>query len=299
MDMKIITRQLKRVNTGVWFVLPAVFVVLIFAFYPLVYNFAISLTNAGSLISNMEFRGFDNYIDHAQSKVFWQATKQTLIFASLSITMEMGAGLGAALLFRRPGRGRGFLIGVVLASWATSYMVTAIIGRWMFDGQLGVINDMLIRLSIINDPVYWLAKPATAMFAVTFMNAWKHYPFVMLMYLAALQAIPVELYEAAMIDGASVIKKFWYVTLPMLRSVTGAALFLTTIWALNAFTIVWAMTGGGPMRKTETLPILIYRIAFKTFKYGSAAAASIYLFAIVLILAIGYLYMGRNTDYEI
>jgi multiple sugar transport system permease protein len=289
-------RRWPRVSPGVLFALPALFLVMAFAVYPLVYNLYVSLTDASAFRQITSFVGVHNYRQLVSNPVFWKITGQTALWALLTVSLQMVGGLVAALLFARPGLGRGFFVGVTLSSWATSYVVVAILGRWMFDSRLGVVNDLLLRSGAVGDPVNWFSSQGTAFFALVVMNAWKYFPFVMLMYLAALQGIPVELYESAQIDGASFLRRFTDVTLPMLAPVTAAAAFLTTIWAFNAFTIIWVMTAGGPLRSTETLPIAIYRLSFSAFNYGSAAAASVVLFAMVLILAVAYFRYGNRAD---
>lgn len=286
----------RRISPGLLFTLPALFLVAAFALYPLIYNFYISTTDASAFRQITSFVGVRNYQQLISNPVFWKVTGQTALWSLLTVSLQMVGGLIAALLFARPGLGRGFFVGVTLASWATSYVVVAILGRWMFDARLGIVNDILLRLGIVSDPVNWFSTQGTALFAIVVMNAWKYFPFVMLMYLAALQGIPVELYESAQIDGASVLRRFTNVTVPMLAPVTAAAAFLTTIWAFNAFTIIWVMTAGGPLRSTETLPISIYRLSFSSFNFGSAAAASVVLFLIVLVLAVAYFRYGNRAE---
>ncbi len=295
---KVSVRRRPKINPGVTLVLPAFIAVLAFSAYPLIYNFVISLTNAGAFNPEPNFIGLENYLRLARAPIFWQVTIQTLGWTAMSVALEIIVGFTAALLLNRPGVGRGVITGVALASWATSFTVVAILGRWIFDARLGVINDILLRLHLISNPINWLSQAETARIAVATMNGWKYFPFVMLMFLAGLQGIPEELYESAKIDGATGILRFRFITLPMLKPVVASALFLTTIWALNAFTIIWVMTGGGPLRGTETLPIFIYRLSFTSFNYGAAAAASIYLFCVVLGLAIAYLRIGGNPDYD-
>lgn len=291
-------RRRFKLNPGLSLALPAFLVVLLLAAYPLVYNFVVSLTDSGAFNPTPQFVGLNNYLTLAKAPIFWKVTGQTLGWTAFSVVLEILAGFAAAILLNRPGLGRGALTGIALASWATAFAVVAILGRWMFDARMGVINDILLRLHLIAQPINWLAQVETARLAVAVMNAWKYFPFVMLMFLAGLQGIPEELHDAAKIDGATGWFSFRHVTLPMLKPVVASALFLTTIWALNAFTIIWVMTGGGPLRGTETLPVFIYRLSFSSFNYGAAAAASIYLFCVVLGLAVAYLRIGGNPDYD-
>jgi multiple sugar transport system permease protein/arabinogalactan oligomer/maltooligosaccharide transport system permease protein len=206
--------------------------------------------------------------------------------------------MGMALILNQRMRLRNIFRGWLLLPWVTPAFVTALTARWMFDFTTGVINFVLVKLHVIRAPITWLANPATALFAVTATSIWRGFPFYGVTFLAAMQAVPVELYEAAEVDGATAWDKFWYVTIPGIRTVVLIVVMLSTIWTMNDFATVFIMTGGGPGYATHTIPTYAYQLGFMTSRFGYAVAVSmtsVPLF-IVLILALSPLIMRGEGE---
>lgn len=278
-------------------ILPACVYIIVILIYPLLYNLVLSFGEMTSFNSPLEFTGIKNYVDLFSSPQFSQTLRQTFVWTIGSVAFQFILGLVAAITVNRSKLGKAIGLSLLLIPWVTSFTVTAIIWRWGFDGQLGIINDVLMRLNLISQPVNWLASPSLAMGAVIVANMWKYFPFNMLLIIGGLQSIPFELNEASMIDGANAWQRFLKISIPLLRPVIFVTIMIDMVHAFNAFTIIHIMTGGGPLRGTEILPILIYRLAFESFSFEKAAAASVILFVTVSIAIFFYSrVLWKETD---
>lgn len=205
-------------------------------------------------------------------------------------------GLVAALLLNRPFRGRGLTRAVFLFPYVAPIVAVAFVWRWILDPRpSGVVNDILMRLGIINLPRAYLATRGLTLLLVILIDGWRYFPFAMLMILARLQAVDKTLYEAAKVDGASAWQRFWYVTLPELRYVLGAVFLLRLIWTFNKFDDIFLLTGGG--FGTMVLPVLTYQFSFKSFNFGKGAAtAMILLIILIVFLAVYVTTVMRNVE---
>jgi multiple sugar transport system permease protein len=229
--------------------------------------------------------GFANYARALQDEVVWQAAGRTLFFAIGVIGPAFLIGLALALLLNRDFPGRRSLRSLMLLPWAVPGVVAALAFLWMFDASYGVVNAQLRGIGITGADIAWFSNERTAPWAVLLPAIWKCFPFFVLTLLAALQSIPVALYEAAKIDGASAAQSFRYVTWPGIRGAAVLAIILQTLWVVKDFDIIFATTGGGPSRATQTLSLLIYEEAFAFFRLGSAAAIGVILLAACAVLS--------------
>jgi multiple sugar transport system permease protein len=186
-------------------------------------------------------------------------------------------------------RFRGPFTGILLIPWISSFVVVGILFLWIYDPQMGVLNDMLLRLGLIEKPVAWLASPHLAQISLIAANTWKFFPLVMITLLAGLQDVSPELLEATQVDGANWLGSFRMVIFPTILPSISTGVLLSTIWAYNSFTLPVVMTGGGPLRATEIFGLHIFKLAFDAFDFGAAAAASLVLFAQILIVILLYL----------
>jgi multiple sugar transport system permease protein len=173
--------------------------------------------------------------------------------------------------------------------WVSSFVVVAVLFLWIYHPQLGVLNDVLIKLRLIDQPIGWLASPATAQVALILANTWKFFPLVMITLFTGLQDIPRDLSESAAIDGATRLQVLRHIIIPLLAPSIATAVLLSTIWAYNTFTLPIIMTAGGPLRATEVMGLHIYKLAFDAFDFGGAAAASLVLFVQILVVTVLYL----------
>ena len=216
---------------------------------------------------------------------FLGALRNTALFTSLSVLLEVTLGTALALLLDRPFRGRGGLRAVVLVPWALPTSVMALAWAWIFHDTFGMANDLLFRLGLLGEPVAWLAQPSTAMAALVVADAWKTTPFVALIVLAGLQGIPSEVLEAARVDGAGAFQRFRRITLPLLIPSLVVATLFRAIQSWGAFDIVYVMTGGGPGGSTETLALYAYQSWFRYLDFGYGAAIAVQGMLLALLLA--------------
>lgn len=235
--------------------------------------------------------GLANYIELLRAPLFWQVLWQTALFTVGSVVMHLVIGLGLALLLHAKinVQIRNFLRGLLIIPWLFAPTVAGMIWVLML-APFGVVNGFLTTIGALdpNATINWLGSPGTALLSVTAMNIWRAFPFFMVMLLAGLQAIPEDVYEAAEIDGTTPLQKFWYITIPALRSVILTVVLLDSIWTFRAFDPVYVMTGGGPVNSSQVLPTLIYFDAFQRLKFGYASAEAVVMFLILFGFSVVY-----------
>ena len=240
------------------------------------------------------FVGWDNYRhvinDFAfkpQNMRVWGAAVTSIVYSFASTGVTVLFGLIAALLLNQPFRGRGTVRAIFLFPYIAPVVSVAFVWRWILDPrQSGVLNDMLLRLDMIDAPRAYLATRGLALVLVIVFTAWRYFPFAMLMILARLQAIDKTMYEAAGVDGANWWHKFRHITLPELRYVLGSVFILRLIWTFNKFDDIFLLTGGG--FGTNVLPVLTYQFSFRAFNFGKGAANAMILLAILSIFMLVY-----------
>ncbi|KIL40461.1 ABC transporter permease [Gordoniibacillus kamchatkensis] len=235
------------------------------------------------------FVGLDNYRELFASDYFYRSLGITFLYIIVTVAARYVLGLLTALLLNKNFKGRGLVRALVIIPWAVPEVVTCLVFILMYDYRYGVINDLLLKMKMISNPVAFLGDSHTALGAAMFVNIWKGFPFAAIMLLAGLQSIPKDLYEAATVDGAGIWRQFRSVTLPMLRPVSVVVFLLLVVWTIKDFGIVYVLTGGGPSRVTEILTIFIYKIGFKTFNFGVAAAGGMILLLISIVFTLIYL----------
>jgi multiple sugar transport system permease protein len=256
---------------------PAVLVTLFIVFFPMVQAVVTSFYDLVLWKPNASrFVGFGNYIKLLRDPVFWTSLGHTAIWIGLTVPLQMGLGLVAALLLNREFPWRGLARALVIIPWALPSVVIALMWRWIYDPTTGVLNDILLYLSIIHSTVPWLADPRLALYAVIATLTWQGFPFFAVMILAGLQGIPQSQYEAASIDGASTWRQFVHITLPGIAPVLATAGLLRIIWVANSMDVIFVMTGGGPGYATHTLPLYAFIKARQNldFGYGTAIAVT-------------------------
>ena len=239
------------------------------------------------------FVGFDNYVRILSSESFWEVTRNTFVWTIFSTVFAFLLGLGAALALDREFVGRGVLRGILLIPYVISAVAAAYIWRWLYHSDFGVIGATAVRLGLASSPINFLDDVDAVMPSLIVVNVWKEFPFAMIMLLAGLQTVPDALHRAAQVDGAGPFQRFWHVTLPHLKGVTLVTFLLLLVTNLNAFTIPYIMTGGGPAGASEIWITQVYQLAFGRIRFGLAAAYSVILFAIMM--ALGYFYVRALT----
>ena len=265
---------------------PAVLVTLALVFLPMLQALVTSLQhNILWKPRELRFIGLDNYVAVAQDPVAWSSLGRTLLWIGITVPFQLLLGLAAALLLNQRFWWRGLARSLILIPWALPSVVIALMWSWMYQPQVGLFNDLLLRVGLVGEAVPWLAQPGTALYAIILALVWQGFPFFAIMVLAGLQAIPAALYEAAAIDGATPWQLFWEVTLPGLKGVLVTAVMLRLIWVANSIDVILVMTGGGPGYATHTLPLYAFKRTYGSmdFGYGSALAVTFSLMLLGLI----------------
>jgi len=275
---------------------PAMLLILLLVCYPLARGIMLSFYNIYLLLPQRNFVGVDNFVQLAGDTMFKHSLTITLEWALATTLLVFLCGMPLALLLNLPLPGRGLIRGLILIPWAVPPLVAGISWRWLFSDQFGPINALLNTVGLHVGPFPWLANTTTALPAAIVAYVWKATPFIVLVLLAGLQAVPGELYEAADMDGASPFARFLHVTLPSLRDIIVISSLLSVIWAFQQFDIVWIMTQGGPAQATQLLPIEIYLTAFQGLHLSYGAAMSVVMFFILAVLSIAYLVVFNREE---
>ena len=275
---------------------PSAALLILLSAVPTITVISMSMQDVGLGQSSGPFVGLDNFAWALRSDLFWTALWNTMVWVFGSVALEMVLGLGLALLLHESFRLRGVARAVVLAPYLVPTIVAVLVWRYMLHDIVGIVNRFLMDLGLIARPLLWLSSPDWAMASVILVGVWKFTPFVVIALLGILQAIPQEQYEAARIDGASRLQTFWRITLPYVMPVFLLTALLRTIWTFHKFEIIYLLTGGGPLDRTTTLPILVYFKGFVDFELGRAAAISILTFLILAVFIAAYFLLMRRAE---
>ena len=263
-----------------YMVLPALIVILLVAFWPVVYSVWLSLHQA-TITTLGPFVGFENYVEMFQNPDFLVGLQNTVIFTVVSVVLEFVIGLAIALAINRAFRGRGLVRAAVLVPWAFPTVISAAMWRLMFQDQVGVVNYVANALGIISEPI--LSDDKLLLIGAILVDVWKTTPFMALLLLAGLQVIPGEVYEAARVDGANVMQRFFRITLPLLKGAILVAVLFRTLDAYRVYDLFWVLGN----RELDSLSTFVYegvRISQLNFAPGNAAAVFIFLTAFLIAL---------------
>ncbi len=274
---------------GFLFTAPSIVLMIVLLFIPMAYSLYLSFIDTSLTKPTPEFIGFDGYIKIFKDNNTWMIFRNSFLWTFLVALFQSVLGLFAALTLNRVFRGRWAVRSIIILPWVIPGVVAAMVWRLFYDAQLGFLNNTLFKLGLTQNYIDWLGLPKLAMIAVILAAIWKGFGFSMLMYLAALQGIPLQLYEASNIDGANRVQQFFYITIPSISDVIRTTLLLTAIWTFNYFEIIYVMTGGGPIRSTHIAPTYIYELAFRNFNLGDASRFSVISFVLVGIVSLVYI----------
>ncbi len=288
-------RQPGRRAVGFWFVAPATLVLLVVLIFPVIHVFYESFVRTTESRQQV-FPTLRNYNALFSDETFQMAAGNTLTFTVVSVLGHLLIGLGVALLLNQQIRGRALFRNLALLPWMLPPAVVATGWAWLYQNPFGMLNPLLMGLGVLDSPRAWLATPQTAMGAVIVANLWRGFPFISLILLAGLQAIPFSLYEAASVDGATTVQRFRHITLPSLKRVLLIAGTLDVINTVKYFDLIWVMTGGGPANRTEVFATLIYRVAFQFFRRERAAALAVVMFLVVAAFSFFYVRLTVRAE---
>ena len=280
--------QQKRARTGLKFVAPCTVVVLLMMIVPIIRTISFAFSEVTLPSFDTQFNGIRNFEKIVTLKEFPAIVKNTVVWIVGSVVLRTGMGFVAAFIMDGQGKPVKAVRLLALLPWTVPSIVSANSWRWMLQSDFGLINGMFKSVGLESWCRLWLSTAETALPSVLAAYTWAGFPLVMMMILAGLQGIPGELYESSAIDGASRIQQFFYITLPSLRSVITMVIVLEVVNAINAFDLLFVLTGGGPGTSSEILGLLIYRLGFTRFDFAGASAASTLLIGAALVCFLFY-----------
>lgn len=286
----------KKELTPYLYLAPVLIVLLLMYGYPLIESIVMSFQDYKlTHLNRVSWNNFENYIKMFTDSSFLLLLKNSLIYVVISVVFQFLLGLGLALALNSKFKGRGIYQSIVFLPWAFSAFVVGLLFRWSFNGEYGVVNDLLEKMGIIKTGISWLGTPGLSLVVVILAMIWIGIPFFGIMILAALQSVPEELYEAAEMDGCGVVHRFFSLTLPYIKPTIIMTVLLRFIWIFNSFDLVVIVTEGGPANYSQTLPSYIYTKAFSSYDFGLAGAFGVLMITILTLYAVIFL---KLTNYD-
>ena len=280
-------------------IVPSVLIVFVFAIFPMLLGIYASFFRVESATLEMTPNNIQNYVWLLKQPLFWDSLWRSFLLVTSTTVAQLVLGIGIALLLHQELVGRNMARGLVLFPYLIPAVVIALTWRFILDPTMGIANRMLMDFGLIERPIAFLANQNTALWFVIMAGIWKYTPFIVMMMLARLQVIPVELEEAARLDGAGPWQVFRYITLNWLMPVIIVSLLLRTIWTFRQFDIVYLFAFGGPLFATTTLPVLVRYLAFDAQKIGAAAATATMMLGMLLIMSWGYFTLYEHATEEL
>ena len=297
--MKTLKRFFRYERSGYLFVLPGLLYMLVFVGYPILYNIILSLqdvTQKNLIKGEQNFVALKNYIALFQDNVFLQSIWNTLLFTVCCLVLQFVIGFLLALFFTKNFSFAKPVRGLLMMLWMIPITVTALMFKFIFGTDVGILNYFLNALGVIDSNIDWLTASGTAMFALIMANVWIGIPFNMILISTGLMTIPTELYESAAMDGAGNWHTFTKITLPMLRPTIESVLILGFIYTFKVFDLVFVMTNGGPVNATQMLSTYSYKLSFTQYQYSMGSAVANVLFVILMLVGMLYLRATSNSE---
>jgi len=296
--MRLMLKQMRKQWSAYLFLAPTLILFAVFTVFAVAYAFYLSFHQWNVLEPHKPWVGLDNYQRLLDDRRFHQSIKNTVYFTAVSVPLTVVLGLAIALLLNMQIRARGLFRTLFYIPVITPLVIASIVWKWVYNGDYGLLNYYLIKLHIIQEPMLWLSDKEQAMPAVIIMWVWKTVGFAMVVYLAGLQAIPGDLYDAAKVDGASSWRRLRDITIPLLSTTTFFLVIIQMLGSFQAFTQIFIMTAGGPVRRTTTILYYIYQYAFRDFQMGYAAAMAFAMFAMMFgFTLIQMRFFRREVEY--
>lgn len=291
---------MKKRNFIILMLLPTLLLITFIILYPTVSGVLLSFKNYSIFnFGNVEWIGLENFKEIFSDFFYMDIVWNTVKWIFFSVFFQLILGFILALLMKEPFKGRGLYAGLVFYPWAISGFAIGLIWSWLLNGQFGVVNDILMRIGLIEDGFNFLSDPSLAMFSVILVNVWYGIPFFAIMILAALQSIPNSLYEAAEIDGAGYFTKLFKITIPYIKPTLINTILLRIIWVMNFPDIIYGMTRGGPAGSTEILSVKMINTVFYESNYSKAAAHGVIIVGVLMIYTIMYLKLTSKKEFSL
>ncbi len=275
-------------------ILPAILVMGLFTVYPLFEGLRIAFTNANLLKEGVRYIGFQNFIRLLSDEIFWISLYHSVLLTTVVVLLQFILGLILALAMNQKLPGMSLFKNVIMASWVIPVAATVILFKFMAQPDIGLINIVIRSLGIEDLNRYWLGDPDVALPFIMLLHLWRNVPFYGVAFLAAMQAIPQSLYEAADIDGANSWYKFYYITLPGIRSMVIVMVTIHVLWTFNNFDFVYLATGGGPVNATDVLPVYVYRQCWSSYTVGYGASIGTVMLLLLMLYFIVFIKISER-----
>jgi multiple sugar transport system permease protein len=287
-------RRWRQEAGAILWVAPAFIYLAFFIAYPFLMSIYLSLSSARVGSPDWQFVGFTNFQRLFEDPVFWQTVRNSFIFTFGSEAIRLAIGLPLAFALNRSFKGKRLVQGVILIPFVIPIALSSLAWKWMFDSLYSVINWMLMTLHIIDYPWQWLGEPGLAMWSVIILNVWRGFPFSAVVLLAGLTAVPVEVIEAAKIDGAGPLRRFVYVVAPIVRPILFVGLLYSVVFSFTDFSAVWLLTQGGPYNTTHVFGTYAYNVGINAGDIGQGAAITLFMFPLLAVFVIVMLRILRR-----
>jgi multiple sugar transport system permease protein len=292
-----LSRRLLDQNLGVILLLPSALTFLVLLVFPLGYGIYTSFLQRHVLDPEGVWVGLASCAWLFGNAEFWQSLAISSLWAGATVGLQILLGTAVALILHQPFKGRSLVRGLVLFPYMMPVVSVILVWMLLYNALYGVLNWLLVQVGIVDAPVAWLSQPGSAFWSVVFVGVWKYFPFVVVIVLARLQVIPQDLYEAARIDGAGAVSRFLDITLHQIKDVLLVVALLRTIFMFNNFEIIFLLTGGGPLRATMTLPIMVYEQAFGVYELGRGSAIAVVMFLIlIVVMTVYFAFLRKEAD---
>lgn len=284
----------KRKAEPYLFLFPTMLLLVLMFGYPLINSFVMAFQNYKlTNPNNISFNGLDNFKKLFTETDIWLIVKNSFLYVIFSVSGQFLLGLTLAMALNKRFPFRGLYQAIIFLPWSFSAFVIGLMHRWSFNGEYGVVNDLLLKFSVISEKIAWLGTPGLSLAVVILAMIWMGIPFFAIMILAALQSIPKEMYEAAAIDGCGVLRKFFQITLPYIKPTVIITLLLRTIWIFNSFDLIVVITNGGPANYSQTLPSYMYTKAFSSYDFGLASSLGVVLMVVLVFYVTVFLKLTK------
>lgn len=279
--------------------IPALSIAGIVLVYPLVNGISLSMTNYSLITGTKDFIGLKNFLRLFQSDTYWKVFFNSIFLVFSSVFVQFLFGLFFALILNRKLKGRNIYRGLLFSIWIVPEIVVALLWMIMYNSDFGIINYVLTTVGVIESPIQWLAFPTSARFALIIVYSWRGIPFFMVMILAALQTVPTTIVEAATIDGANAVQRFFSITIPYIRDILLLSCLLSIVRLFQDVTQILTLTNGGPVNSTTTLAIDVYKKAFTRYQMGEAAAVGVTWLLFLMIFATYYIHLVTKRENDV
>jgi len=269
----------------------------IFTLYPLIDGIRVSFTDKSMLKTEYSYIGIDNYKQMLGDPIFWLSLRHSIILTGVVVILQLIFGLILAWTMKQEIPGMPIYKSIIMVSWVIPVAATVIIFKFMAQSDVGFINIILKSIGLKSLVKYWFGDPSTAFSLIILLHLWRNVPFYGIAFLAAMQTIPASFYEAAEIDGANAFQSFWYITLPGIRNMIIVMVTIHVLWTFNNFDFIYLATGGGPINKTDVLPVYVYRQSWVSYAAGYGASIGTVMLLILSVYLIIYLMIQERGEY--